>query len=129
MAEPTFYQLMTSIVDKKIKPTDEQIDTMSSFVTVQYLSNDPMGCIVGNTMNIYSKVPMVAQYRFFRYAMPKNVKYIQFLKKPIASDSENLLNVCRFYDVNETMGKEYLEILKESDLAEIKDYYAHGRVC
>ena len=128
MTEPTFFNLMASIVDKKFFPTEDQIETMNSFVTCQFLANDPMGALVANTMNVYNKVPMTAQYRFFRNALPSNIKRITYIKKPKTNVTEDLENIMNYYNVNEKIAIEYFEIMTKEALAELKDYYSYGKV-
>lgn len=125
--EKSFFQLITSVVDKKFMPTDEQIEGMNSYILLQYLSNDPMGAIVANTMNVYSEIPLVAQYRFLRNALPKNIKFIKFAKKEKISDS-NITLVREYYKLNDKLALEYLELISEEDLERIKDYYSGGRM-
>lgn len=128
MAEPTFFSLMSSIVDKKFFPTEEQIDTMNSFVTCQFLSNDPMGSIIANTMNVYNKVPMTAQYRFFRNALPANIKRINYIKKPKVEINEDINHIMEYYNVNEKIALEYYDLMTKESLEDLRDLYSYGRV-
>jgi hypothetical protein len=125
--EKTFFQILTSTVDKKFFPTETQIETLNSYIMLQYISNDPMGAIVANSMNVYHNTPITAQYRFIRHALPKNVKFIKFLKKEKVSD-ENINLISKYYNLNDKLAMEYLEMMTEEDILRIKDYYSGGRM-
>lgn len=126
MEERTFFQIITSIVDKKFFPTEDEIGTLNSYITLQYLANDPQASMYANVINCYSDIPLSAQYRFLRHSLPK--KFIKFNKKEKIQDKETVELVSRYYNISEKLAINYLELLNTNDIDEIKDYFNCGRI-
>lgn len=110
------FQTMATIVNKKYWPTEEDINQISSFMMVRYISNDAHGVLMGVYIDYFSKMPLTAQYRLLRYSLSDKISYIKFPKKEKADNQEELEIIMKKYKVNERLGMRYLKILPQEKI-------------
>jgi len=117
----SFFDILTSIVNKKNIPQDIIEKDFSPFVAVTWLSNNPTGLLVGNFLNASrgnSKIDNFNSYLFLKNGinLPKNT-FIKFPKKQKEEieKSEILKAISIKYKLSEEKSKEYFEIIKNSD--------------
>ncbi len=89
MKKQTPYNVMKSAVDKKFKPTMEELKSLNSFFLIRYISNDPNSIYIANILNCNHTIPIEAQYNFVRNSTLDKVAFINYPKKEkIISDKE-----------------------------------------
>jgi len=113
---------MTSILTN-YKPTYEEKMTINSFFMCRYLSNNPMSIFIGNAYNrYYTQIPLNVQYDMAKQLLSGKIKFIQFPKKP-KNEDKLIENICRYYKVNLTHAREYLEFMTQKERDDILKMY------
>jgi hypothetical protein len=122
----TPWQIMTTSVNKKFIPTDDEIKTVPSFMFTKWLSNDVFGALVANVINVYSHIPIGSQYRLVSALTKGKVKYIQYTKPEVTFSEEDISLIQTHYKCNRLQSIDYLEMLKTHQLEKIKKHYQYG---
>jgi len=120
------FQIISSIIDKKFIPTDEELEKMSSYLFTKYFSNDPTGLTLVNELNIRDNIPKKWEYWFMRIMMPRSIRYIRYNKKSKYDDEEFMDNLCHYYKCNEKQAEEYLKLLPDEEIEKIRKKYKYG---
>jgi len=114
MTEPTYYDVLTSIVNKKKIDDEYIIKNFSGFPAIKWLSINPMACYTANKINSVRGVrfiPSIAEYKFLKESikLPKNTK-LSFDKKDKDMDiiTKNLMI---YFKTNSRTVDEYKQIL------------------
>jgi hypothetical protein len=115
----TPYDIMKSSVNKTFVPTQDEIRKVNSFFLIRYVSNDPNTIYVANALNCYPNIPIEAQYNFIRNSTLDKVSFINYPKKEQLIKNTDLKILMRHFKVNETVAKEYAEILGQEKIQEI----------
>lgn len=117
-----FFDILTSIVNKKEIPDEIIKKQFNSFIALNWLSNHPAGLLIGNYLNASrgnSSINDFVGYKFLRNAinLPKNT-FIKYSKK---QKQEELLELIeKKYKCSYETAREYLEILPDSEIKKIK---------
>ena len=120
-----FFGVLTSIINKK-KISEEDIQKQfNSFVAIKWLSNNPGTLLISNYLNSYrgnSNIDNKNGYLFLRNAinLPKNT-FIKFDKK--SKEDLTIQAIKEKFKVNYYIAAEYLEILPENQIKQIKKIY------
>jgi len=114
---------MKSAVDNKIEPTLEEINKINSFFLIRYVSNDPSSIYIANTLNIYPKIPVYAQYKFIKFATLDKVAFINYPKKEFNIPIKVMKIICYHFKINEILAKEYVKLLGDERVEEIIKKY------
>ena len=119
----SMFQTMATIVNKKYWPSDEEINKISSFMLVRYVSNDVNGIQMALYIDYFDKIPMVAQYRFFRHSLADKISYIKFPAKEKVNNAEELEIIQNHYKINQIMGMDYLKRLPQYEIDRLVALY------
>jgi hypothetical protein len=125
--EHNVFHIISSAVDRKFIPAEDEYDKIPPYLFLRYFSNDPTGLILVSELNVRKNIPKKWEYWFMRYMMPESIRYIRFNKKDKFEDEQFLENLCHYYKCNDRQALEYLEVLPEEEVKRIKDMYRHGR--
>ena len=121
------YQVMTNILKKEFKPTEEEIRGINSFMMTRWLSNHPHSIAVANYINNNHTLDIVQQYNF-AYNAVHGIKYIAQRKKEVFDDEE-IDVISEHYNLRYELAKEYVRMLPKELIKEIVDMYKNtGRV-
>ena len=123
----TNYNIMKSAVDKKIKPSIEEIRKINSFFLIRYISNDPASIYIANALNCNYKIPIEAQYKFILNSTLDKVAFINYPKKEKLISDKDMKIITRHFKVNEQVAKDYIRILGTEKIIAILDMYSHLR--
>lgn len=119
---------MKSAIDKKFKPTPEEIRSINSFFLIRYISNDPNSIYIANALNCNYSIPIEAQYNFVRNSTLDKVAFINYPKKEKLVKDSDLKIIMEHFKVNETVAKDYVKILGPEKTDEILEkYHSHGK--
>jgi len=122
--EFSYFDVLTSIINKK-QIDDQSIDKhFSPFQAIRWLSNNPIACYESNKINIYSKIPKSAEYRFLKNSikLKKNTR-LPFDKKD--KDLKIIIKtICKEYKIGPETAKEYIKILPSKITLEILNKWA-----
>ncbi len=119
----TNYNIMKSAVDGKIDPTPEEISKINSFFLVRYVSNDPASIYIANALNCRQNIPIYAQYKFIRYSTLDKVAFISYPKKEFKISAKTIKIICKHFNINETVAKDYIKIMGDERTEEIVKKY------
>jgi hypothetical protein len=122
------FNIISSAVDRKIIPADEDYAKIPTYLFLKYFSNDPTGLVLINELNTRSNIPSKWEYWFMRIMMPKSIRFIRYNKKEKFDDPDLLENLMQYYKCNELQAKEYYSILPPAEVAKIKSIYKTGRI-
>lgn len=121
------YQVMTNILKKEFKPSDEEMKSVNSFMMVRWLSNHPQSIAVANYINNNHTMDIVQQYTL-AYNTVHGIKYIANKGKEKHND-EVLDILSEHYNLRYELAKEYLKMLPEEEVQRIVGMYKNtGRV-
>jgi hypothetical protein len=126
--ETNVFNIISSAVDRKIIPQDEDYAKIPTYLFLKYFSNDPTGLMLISEMNIRSNIPSKWEYWFMRIMMPKSIRFIRYNRKEKVEDPDFLENLQHYYKCNELQAKEYLKMLPPEEQTKIKNIYRTGRV-
>jgi hypothetical protein len=125
----TMFQIMSTIVNKKFMPTDEEIETLNSFLMVRYISNDGYAINIANVINSYHKMPLKAQYLYARYSIGNKINYINFPKKEELPNKEEVEIFQNHFKCNENIAVDYIQRMPAEEKKLIIDKYTNiGKV-
>lgn len=107
---------------------DSENDTLAekayeAWLTNKALSYFPDTILHANMMNCNYHLPNRAQYEFLINSIRRKKRFEKWSKK---TDDENLNLVCEVYGCNVTVGKQYLSLLSDEQLNEIKKEKSTG---
>ena len=119
----TMFQTMATIVNKKYWPSDEEIRKINSFMLVRYVSNDVYGIQMALYIDYFDKIPMEAQYRFFRHSLADKISYIKFPAKEKVNNAEELEVIQNHYKINQRLGMDYLKRLPQEEIDKLVNLY------
>jgi hypothetical protein len=116
------YQVMTSIFNN-YNPSLEEKLKINGFFLVRYLSNNSKAIHIGNVFNrFYKQIPINIQYDISKQLLKGKIKFIQFPKKQ-EDANQTVLNISKYYKINLDRGKEYYNLMPESEREKFKKLY------
>ena len=119
----TNYNIMKSAVDKKIKPSVDEIKKINSFFLIRYISNDPASIYIANVLNCNYRIPVEAQYKFILNSTLDKVAFINYPKKDKIISDKKLKIIAKHYKVNNLVAREYIKIMGKERAEEIINMY------
>lgn len=122
------FNIISSAVDKKFIPAEEDYDKISPYLFLRYFANDPAGLMIVSELNVRRNIPKKWEYWFMRLMMPLSTRFIRFNKKEIFEDTEMLKNLTTYYKCNDRQAIAYYNLLPEEELEKIRFMYKHGRM-
>ena len=117
------YEVMKSAIDKKFKPTPEEVKSVNSFFLVRYISNDPNSIYIANALNCNHVMPIEAQYNFVRNSTLDKVAFINYPKKDKMLKDADMKIIMSHFKISESVAKDYLKILGTEKTEEILNKY------
>ena len=116
------FKIMYSAMDKKMKPTQKEKESISAFLFDNILANDEATlelALIFTTHNI----PVDKQYDIVRAVTPKC--YIPYPKKS-KKNQLDLDNIIRYYDVNPRIAEQYYNMMTVEERKKINNKYKEG---
>lgn len=126
--EHNVFHIISSAVDRKFIPREEEYDKIPPYLFLRYFANDPVGLVLVSELNVRSNIPKKWEYWFMRHMMPKSTRYIRYNKKDKFDDEEFLNNLCDYYKCNDRQALEYLKMLPDDEVAKIREMYKSGKM-
>ncbi len=121
MAKIKPWDYINSITNKDYQ-TD--ISGFSPYLTNKYFSaSDSLIHLANGSVNQIGAhvLPKRAIYDYYYYVVPKRRMFLKFPKA--LKTTKDAQYVMEYYNVNERVAKDYLEILSKKELKTIKDYF------
>lgn len=120
------YEIFMSAIKKDFIPTEEEIEQIVSRIAIKNIIADPLGAVVAKYIDDNHKtLPTKAQYWLVRSVFHHKNK-IKTISVPSKKD-ENIDLVMQHYNVSYDVAREYLALLDDKDLQEIRNFYKEGR--
>ena len=126
--EHNVFHIISSAVDRKFVPKEDEYDKISPYLFLRYFSNDPVGLMLVNELNITNNIPRKWEYWFMRDMMPKCTRYIRYSKKDKFEDESFLENLAHYFKCNDRQALVYLDMLPEEEINKIKELYRSGSI-
>jgi len=117
------FKTITSVLDKKKNPSDAEIEKIPPYIFARWLSGNPYTIGAANQFNIYSKIPIVSQYKLIKTAFAGKIKYIPYPKNASIKAQKELEYVSTHFKINLQTAKEYISIMDKTELYEIVQMY------
>ena len=120
------YDIMVSAHKKDFIPTDDEINTINSFMMCRWMSNNINTVEFANFINCNTDMPLKGQYWLARAVM-NSVGYITRLQKE--DQMSELEQAISFnYDVDFDVAKEYAKMLPDNKKEEILATFRGGKI-
>ena len=121
--ELTSYQVMTSILNPNVNPTEHEINKINEFFLGRYLSSDLRSINISNFHNRYYKVlPISVFYKISKSILSGKVSWINMPKKS-ATEDKAIINIARFYRITLEDAIEYANLMTIEKIKEFKTLY------
>jgi len=116
----TPFDFISSILKKNVY-LGEDLTGFSPYLTNKVFSNDYDSILMSNVLNNLYQMEPKAVYDFWYYAIPKTNKFIKFPKS--LKEMKEVQQVREYYQVNEIIAKEYIELMDDEEKKYIKKYF------
>lgn len=117
------FKTLTSSLDLKKNPTEEEIKKIPSFIFTRWLSGSPHAISAANAINLYTDIPIENQYYMVKYAFGGKIKYIPYPKNETVDKLKKVQFIADYFKINEEKATEYLDIISKEELKKIVDMY------
>lgn len=117
------FKTLTSSLDLKKNPTEEEIKKIPSFIFTRWLSGSPHAISAANAINLYTDIPIENQYYMVKHAFGGKIKYIPYPKNETVDKLKKVQFIADYFKINEEKATEYLDIISKEELKKIVDMY------
>lgn len=117
------FKTLTSALDPKKQPTQEEIQKIPSFIFTRWLSGSPHAIGAANAINLYADIPIENQYYMIKNAFAGKIKYIPYPKNITEDKLKKVQFIADYFKISEEKAQEYLEFISEKELKQIVDIY------
>lgn len=107
------------------KDLSENIKDYPAFIVNRILAGDMSCVLLVNELNKRYTMPAHMQYKFLLHSIPKKKRFSPYLKKEKVTDLDVIKE---YYNVNTLKAKEYLEVLTQEQIDDIKKMLFKGGV-
>lgn len=115
------FDTMFKVFDKN-KPKDEDIEKIPSFIFCRWLAGNPQSIFVANNINLYSDMPVNAQFDYVHSSFKNKKLFIKYPKKE-KDESFEIDILCKHYKLSPEKAKEYLLYINKEELKNIIELY------
>ena len=117
------FKTMTSVLDVKKNPSDEEIQKIPSYIFCRWLSGNPHTLLAANQINLYDAIPIENQYKMVKNVFAGKIKFIPYPKNESADKLKKIEFVSKHFNISLEKAQEYLDFISESELKKIIDMY------
>ena len=117
------FKTLTSAINPKVNPSDEEIEKIPSYIFCRWLSGNPLTIQAGNIFNLYDKIPILNQYKMVKSAFSGKIRYIPYPKNTTEKALKEIEYLQLHFKINEQKAKEYIELIDKKELQEIVQMY------
>lgn len=118
----SFFDIVNVILEKKPYPSDEDIQKHCN----QYMINSMLSCDVqlADIAHEMSKIKVTNKMYFdcLYNGIPKCKKFIKW-NATKAKKEQDIQYLIEYFGVSQTIAKSYVQLIEESELQEIRDFY------
>lgn len=117
------FKTLTSALDPKKNPTEEEIKKIPSFIFTRWLSGSPHAISAANAINLYNDIPIENQYYMIKYAFGGKIKYIPYPKNITEDKLKKVEFIADHFKISEEKANEYMDLISKEELKSIIDMY------
>lgn len=117
------FKTLTSALDPKKNPTEEEIKKIPSFIFTRWLSGSPHAISAANAINLYTDIPIENQYYMIKYAFGGKIKYIPYPKNITEDKLKKVEFIADHFKISEEKANEYMDLISKEELKSIIDMY------
>ena len=117
------FKTLTSAIDPKKNPTDEEIAKIPSYIFCRWLSGNPMTITAANAINLYSDIPITNQYKMVKSAFAGKVRFIPYPKNVSQDTLKSREFVAEHFNISDEKAQEYMDLISPEELKSIVDMY------
>lgn len=122
----TPFDFLNSITDNKrdlLEEDEENVSQYSAYVINRGLGYFPDTVLYANEMNMYPDIPVTSQYKYYLASLRKRQRRSKWFK---LEQDDNVKIVQQVYNVRAGVAKDYLKILTEDNIADLKKLLETG---
>lgn len=117
------FKTMTSVLNTKQNPSEDEINKIPSFIFCRWLSGNSNTVLAANQLNLFSNIPMVNQYKMIKSVFAGKIKYIPYPKNVNADALKKEQYIANYFKINIDKAKEYLELMDNNEINTIVSMY------
>ncbi len=125
------FKTMSAILSHKT-PSKEEIQKISSFIMIRWLSGNVNTVIPANIINCNYNLPVYNQFRFLddycNLTGIKNKKLFIKYNKSQEKVTKTQENIARYYNINLNTAKQYFNLMSEEEQESFKNLYKEGKI-
>lgn len=118
------FKTITSVLDPKKNPSNEDLQKISSYIFCKWLSGSPHAVGAANQINLYSDIPIENQYKMIKSAFAGKIKYIPYPKSITEDKLKKIKYIAEHFNINEDKANEYLEYMSVDEINKIITMYS-----
>lgn len=118
------FKTMTSALDPKKNPSQEEIQKIPSYIFCRWLSGNPHTILAANQINYYDDIPIENQYKMIKSVFAGKIKYIPYPKNVSQDKMKKVEYLADYFKISEEKASEYLELISEDELNSIVNMYS-----
>lgn len=112
-----------TVMDKKKRPSDEEIQKIPSFMFMKWLGGNSSTIFAANQINFYYHIPIVNQYDMIKQSFAGNNLYIKMPKSKENTQAVDEI-LARHFKINIDKVQEYKDIIGDKEASKIIDMYS-----
>lgn len=117
------FKTMTSALDPKKNPSDDEISKIPSYIFCRWLSGNPTTVFAANAINQFYDIPIENQYHIVKKAFAGKIKFIPYPKQPKADEQKIIEYLCDYFKISTEKAFEYLDMISKKELDFIESLY------
>jgi len=117
------FKTITSVLDKKKNPSDEDIRKISPYVFCRWLSGSAHTILAANQINLYYNIPIENQYYMIKTAFAGKIKYIPYPSDISEKEQKQVQILADYFKISTEKAKEYIELISKKELNDIINMY------
>lgn len=124
--KPTPFAFITAVSETKkdiIKEDPDLKQYYNSYITNRGFSYFPDSVLHANEMNLHPNIPSLCQYYYYMGSLRKRKRFSKWHK---LEKNDDLLMIQKVYGVRADIAKQYLKLLSEENLAELRKLTVTG---
>lgn len=117
------FKTMTSALDTRKAPSDEEISKIPSYIFCRWLSGNPNTIFAANMINQLFDIPIENQYRMIKTAFSGKIKFIPYPKQEKADTEKSIENISDYFKISTEKAREYMDFISSEELKFIQSLY------
>lgn len=117
------FKTMTSVLDPKKNPSQEEIEKIPSYIFCRWLSGNPHTVLAANQINCYHDIPINNQYDMIKSVFAGKIKYIPYPKSVNEDTQRSVRYLAKHFNISEEKAQEYMQLISKEELKGIVDMY------